>query len=114
SGVLTASGTGRAMDLAALNGKVINLAGDSGLVLSGGGYRGFYADTPADVDSSVLGSYLRRYNVTDNAAYDALDPGANFVAFRYAPILTITADDASRAYGEDNPTFTYRISGFET
>ena len=114
SGVLTASGTGRAMDLAALNGEVINLAGDSGLVLSGGGHYGIFADTPAGSQIGTPASYLRRYNVADEAAYDALNLGANFAAFRYAPILTITVDDTSRAYGEDNPTFTYSISGFET
>ena len=38
SGVLTASGAERAIDLASLNGEVINLAGDAGLVLTGTGH----------------------------------------------------------------------------
>jgi hypothetical protein len=99
-GVLTASGTGRAIDLASLNGEVINLAGDAGLILTGGGHYGSFAN------------YARRYNVPTGEAYDDIDLGGNFAAFRFAPVLTVTVDDATRFYGSANPQFTASFAGF--
>ncbi len=112
TGVLTASGTGRAIDLASLNGEVINLAGDAGLILTGGGHYGIFAATPTGSQIGSPANYARRYNVLTEAAYDALDPGGNFAAFRISPVLTVTVDDAFRFYGSANPQFTASISGF--
>ena len=111
-GVLTASGSGRAIDLASLNGEVINLAGDAGLALTGGGHYGIFAATPTGSQIGSFANYVRRYNVANAAAYDALNPGGNFAAFRIIPFLTITPAAASRFYGSANPTFTTNISGF--
>ncbi|MBU7579445.1 MAG: hypothetical protein KAF27_03095, partial [Porphyrobacter sp.] len=110
--VLSASGPGRAIDLAALGGEVINLAGDAGLVLTGGGHYAIFAATPTGSQIGSFANYLRRYNVANAAAYDQLDPGGNFAAFRIAPVLTVTANDASRFYGSANPAFTASFAGF--
>lgn len=111
-GVLTASASGRAIDLASLGGEVINLAGDAGLVLTGGGHYGIFAATPSGSQIGSFANYARRYNVANAAAYDALNPGGNFAAFRIAPVITVTANDASRLYGSANPLFTASFAGF--
>ena len=111
-GVLTASGTGRAIDLASLGGEVVNLAGDAGLVLTGGGHYGIFAATPTGSQIGSFANYARRYNVATATAYDALNPGGNFAAFRFAPVLTVTANNAARVYGNANPAFTASFAGF--
>ncbi len=112
-GVLTASGSGRAIDLAALNGEVINLAGDAGLILTGTGHYGIFAATPAGSQIGSFANYARRYNVASASAYDELNPGGNFAAFRLAPVLTVSAADAARFYGNSNPVFTASFAGFQ-
>ena len=113
SGVLTASGSGRAIDLASLNGEVINLHGDAGLILTGGGHYGVFAATPTGSQIGSFANYARRYNIADESAYDALNPGGNFAAFRIAPVLTVTADDITRFYGNVTPGLTASITGFQ-
>ncbi len=112
-GVLSASGSGRAIDLASLGGEVINLAGDAGLVLTGGGHFGIFAESPGGSQIGSFANYLRRYNVADAQAYDQIDLGGNFAAFRIAPVITVSADDAARFYGDPNPDFTASFAGFE-
>ncbi len=111
--VLTASGTGRAIDLASLGGEVINLAGDAGLVLTGGGHYGIFAATPTGSQIGSFANYARRYNVANAAAYDTLNPGGNFAAFRITPVLTVTANAVSRFYGSANPVLTANFAGFQ-
>lgn len=111
-GVLTASGTGRAIDLASLDGEVINLAGDNGLILTGGGHYGIFAATPTGSQIGSLANYVRRYNVLSAVAYDELNPGGNFAAFRISPVLTVTVNNATRVYGNANPQFTVSFAGF--
>jgi hypothetical protein len=113
SGILTASATGRAIDLASLNGEVLNFANDLGLVLTGGGHYAIFAATPTGSQIGSFGSYQRRYNVPNAQAYDALDLGGNFAAFRIAPVLTVTADNVSRSFGSNNPAFTATYQGFQ-
>jgi hypothetical protein len=112
-GVLSASGNGRAIDLASLNGEVINLAGDAGLVLTGGGHYGIFAATPTGSQIGSFANYTRRYNVAAATAYGTLNPGGNFVAFRIAPVLTVTANNATRFYGSADPVFTASFTGFQ-
>jgi hypothetical protein len=112
TGVLTASGTGHAIDLASLNGEVINLNGDAGLILTGGGHYGIFAATPTGSQIGSFGNYARRYNVANAAAYDALNPGGNFAAFRIVPVLTVTANDLTRFYGNVDPALTASVTGF--
>lgn len=111
-GVLTASGTGRAIELASFNGEVINNHGDAGLILTGGGHYGIYAATPTGSVIGSLANYARRYNVQTELAFDAINTGGNFAAFRITPVLTVTASDASRFYGSADPAFTANITGF--
>jgi len=111
-GVLTASDTGRAIDLASYGGEVINQHGDAGLILTGGGHFGVYAATPTGSQIGSFANYARFYNVQTELAYDGLNPGGNFAAFRIAPVLTVTANNVSRFYGNANPTFSSTISGF--
>lgn len=113
SGVLTASGSGRAIDLASLGGEVINLHRDAGLVLTGTGHYGVFAATPAGSQIGSFANYARRYNLANEAAYDAITLGGNFAAFRITPTLTVTADDLSRFYGNANPALTATITGFQ-
>jgi hypothetical protein len=110
--VLRASGTGRAIDLASLGGEVVNRSGDAGLVLTGGGHFAIYGATPTGSQIGNPANYARRYDVQTAAAYDALNPGGNFAAFRITPVLTVTANNVSRVYGNPNPVFTASFSGF--
>jgi hypothetical protein len=91
---------------------VINLAGDAGLVLTGGGHYAIFAATPTGSQIGSFANYLRRYNVPDAAAYDALNPGGSFAAFRIVPVLTVSAAPATRVYGDANPAFTASFAGF--
>ncbi|WP_017664216.1 MBG domain-containing protein [Porphyrobacter sp. AAP82] len=111
-GVLSASGSARAIDLASLNGEVINLHGDAGLDLTGTGYYSIFAATPTGSQIGTVTNYARFYNVQTEAAYLAASPGSNYAAFRITPVLTVTADDVARFYGSANPTFSSTISGF--
>lgn len=111
-GGLTASASGRAIDLASLNGEVINLAGDAGLVLTGGGHYGIFAATPTGSQIGNPASYARRYNVGNGAAFDTLNPGGNFAAFRIVPVLTVSTNAATRFYGSADPVFTASFAGF--
>lgn len=111
-GVLRASGTLRAISLASLGGEVINLHGDAGLVLTGGGHYGIYAATPTGSQIGSPANYQRRYNVQTEQSYNDADPGSNYAAFRITPVLSITADNIARFYGSANPAFTASITGF--
>jgi hypothetical protein len=112
NGVLTASGIGRAIDLASLHGEVINLAGDAGLILTGGGHFGIFAESPEGSQIGSLDNYQRRYGVPDAVAYDAIDLGGNFAAFRFTPVITVTAADFSRFYGDPDPALGAFFDGF--
>jgi hypothetical protein len=92
---------------------VINLAGDAGLVLTGGGHYGIFAATPTGSQIGSFANYARRYNVAAATAYDTLNPGGNFAAFRIVPVLTVTANNATRFYGSADPVFTASFTGFQ-
>ena len=109
--VLTASGTGRAIDIRAETGTFTNSAGAGAFVLTGGGTYGVFSDAPATTTEGVTG-FLKRYNVANAAAFAGLNPGGSIFAYRIAPILTVTANDATRLYGNANPLFTSGITGF--
>ncbi|WP_162599619.1 MBG domain-containing protein [Phenylobacterium parvum] len=112
--VLAASGPGRAIDLQARTGTFTNNAGAGAFSLTGGGVYGVFSDTPDNTLEGVTG-FTRRYNIADAAAFAAYAPaGANVIAYRIAPVLTVTADSLSRIYGNANPTLTYGVTGFLT
>ncbi|WP_285711666.1 MBG domain-containing protein [Erythrobacter oryzae] len=115
---LTASGTLRAISLAALGGEVIDentlVAANptSGLVLTGGGHFGIFAATPTGSQIGNPATYQRRYNVQTEQNYNEADPGGNYAAFRITPFLTVLPNAATRFYGDANPAFTASILGF--
>jgi filamentous hemagglutinin family protein len=109
--LLTASGAGRAIDIRAATGTFTNNAGAGLFNLTGGGSYAVFSDAPATTLEGVTG-YLKRYNVADANAFAALNPGGNFFAYRIAPVLTVTADNFTRVYGNANPSFTFGITGF--
>ncbi|WAC25134.1 beta strand repeat-containing protein [Blastomonas sp. SL216] len=109
--VLRASGTGRAIDIRAETGTFTNNAGTGAFSLTGGGTYGVFSDAPATTTEGVTG-YLKRYNVSNATAFAALNPGGSFFAYRIAPVLTVTADNFTRNYGDANPSFTFGITGF--
>ena len=112
--VLTASGTGRAIDLQARTGTFTNNAGTGAFSLTGSGTYGVFSDDPDNTLEGVTG-FTRRYNIADAAAFAGFAPaGANVIAYRIAPVLTVTADSLSRFYGNANPTFTSSLTGFLT
>ena len=109
--VLTASGTGRAIDIRAETGSFLNNAGLNAFNLTGEGTFGVFSDDPANTTEGIT-DYLKRYNVADGAAFSALSSESNMFAYRIAPVLSVKADAQSRIYGETNPTFTYKLAGF--
>jgi hypothetical protein len=112
--VLTASGTGRAIDLQARTGTFTNNAGTGAFSLTGGGTYGVFSDNPDNTLEGVTG-FTRRYNIADASAFAGFAPaGANVIAYRIAPFLTVTADALSRIYGDANPALTYGLTGFLT
>jgi hypothetical protein len=112
--VLTASSPGRAIDLQARTGTFTNNAGAGAFSLTGGGTYGVFSDNPDNTLEGVSG-YTRRYNIADASAFAGFAPvGANVIAYRIAPFLTVTADTLSRIYGNANPALTYGLTGFLT
>ncbi len=109
--VLTASATGRAIDIRAETGTFTNNAGVGALSLSGGGTYAVFSDAPASTLEGLTG-YLKRYNVANATEFSTLDPGGSFFAYRIAPVLTVTANNANRPYGDANPAFSFGVSGF--
>jgi filamentous hemagglutinin family protein len=109
--VLTASGTGRAIDIRASKGTFTNNAGTTLFNLTGGGTFGVWSDAP-DTTTEGVAIYLKRYNVADEGAFANLNPGGSFFGYRIAPVLTVTAPTTSRAYGNANPAFNPIITGF--
>jgi hypothetical protein len=109
-----ASGPGRAIDLQARTGTFTNNAGAGAFSLTGGGTYGVFSDNPDNTLEGVS-SYTRRYNIADSAAFAGFAPaGANVIAYRIAPVLTVTAGPGSRLYGNANPALTYGLTGFLT
>jgi hypothetical protein len=107
------SGVRRLIDIRAETGTFINNAGTGLFDLSNAPSRtyGVFSDAPATTLEGVTG-YLKRYNVADAAAFAALNTTGNLFAYRIAPVLTVTANDASRHYGTWNPIFNTTITGF--
>jgi hypothetical protein len=109
--VLTAASADRAIDIRAATGTFINNAGSGAFSLTGGGHYAVFSGDPSTTTEGVTG-YLKRYNVPDADAFAALNLGSSFFAYRIAPVLTVTANDTSRIFGQANPAFTYGVSGF--
>ena len=107
------AGNGGNIYLAANTGSFINNAGATAVqpdAINGSRFL-IYSDDPAN---TVTGGLTANpvYNTTfaANAPASVTQAGNRFM-YSLAPVLTLTADDKTRAEGESNPLFTYSISG---
>lgn len=108
NGVLNASGAGDAITL--VSGRnFINNAGANALVTPNGRALVYSASPSANAMGGIAG-YAKRYNT---AYGDAIPAGtADLFLYTVNPTLIITADNASRIYGDANPAFGYTATGF--
>lgn len=82
--------------------------GDNASVISGSPN----LTTSANANSSV-GNYTVNFGLGSLAATNYTFSGVNGNLSIVKSVLTITAINVSKVYGENNPTFTYSISGFK-
>jgi filamentous hemagglutinin family protein len=103
--VLAASGAG---DAITISGSVFtNNAGSGAFNLTGGGrFRVFSNDYDAITRGGLIGNNLYNRTIADSIT----QPGNLFI-FSRQPILTFTADDATRTYGQGSPGYTFQVSG---
>ena len=106
----TAAGTATGGDIAITTG-TISLTGGGGAVL----YTGNLSSTGVLAAAGGSGSGRFRYNsspTTQNYSL-ALNPAAVSAVFREAALLTVTANNASKAYGTDDPAQSYQsVTGY--
>ncbi len=109
-GVLNATGTGNAVVLAASD-QFLNNAGAGAITTTPTGRFVIYSQNWSnDVRGGLTGSNL--YNRTYSANPPAsLTPTGNLFVYSAQPILTVTANAASRTYGAANPAFSASITG---
>ncbi|WP_017672113.1 MBG domain-containing protein, partial [Blastomonas sp. AAP53] len=106
---LTASGAGDA--IVVLSDVFTNLAGASAFSLTGGGRFLVYAtDYDAINRGGLVGNNLYNRTFVDAPPGSVAQTGNLFI-FQRQPILTFTADDATRTYGEATPDFTFQMAG---
>ncbi|WP_176442372.1 MBG domain-containing protein [Noviherbaspirillum humi] len=109
NGTVSATASGDSVVLAA-GGNFVNNAGASAINPGAGRYL-VYSQSPL---LNTLGglSALPLYNKTYAADPPATitSSGSRFI-YSLAPTLTYTADNASRVYGDANPSLTYSVSG---
>jgi hypothetical protein len=114
---LTANGAGNALTLAGTN--LLNGAGTGALSTPSGRWL-VYSTSPAGSTENGLtataGSATPRlYNRTfaANSPTSISEPG-NHLIYNSQPALNVTANGATRVYGDANPAFTFLTSGFLT
>ena len=108
-GVLNATGTGNAVVLAASD-QFLNNAGAGAITTPSGRFVIYSQDWTADTRGGLAGSNL--YNRTYGANPPAsLTQEGNVFVYAAQPILTVTANAASRTYGAVNPAFSASITG---
>jgi filamentous hemagglutinin family protein len=120
NGTLTASGAGDSIVLVAgptANGTsaFVNNAGAGALAVPVGGRWLIYSQNPAlDTRGGLVagGTLPNLYNRTFNGDPPATvtQPGRHFI-YSYQPLLTVTADDKAKVYGDPLPAFTATITG---
>jgi filamentous hemagglutinin family protein len=108
-GVLNATGTGNAVVLAASD-QFLNNAGAGAITTPSGRFVIYSQNWNNDTRGGLTGSNL--YNRTYGANLPAsLTQEGNLFVYAAQPILTVTANAASRTYGATNPTFSASITG---
>lgn len=116
--VLDADGVGDGVITLAAGQDFINNSGAGALVNPNGSWH-IFSDNPTDIVKSGLVSDANRYGCTYNGAINCaagtvVPVGENVFFYEHVPTLTITADDASRIYGNANPGFSYTVTGLLT
>ncbi len=107
--VLTASGPGDA--IVVLSQVFNNLAGAGAFTFTGGGRFLVYASDYEDIDrGGLVGNNLYNRSFIDAAPGTVAQPGNLFI-FQRQPILTFTADDVTRTYGDGFPDYSFQFAG---
>lgn len=70
----------------------------------------FTYDNPSSTPNAGTPSVAVSFNPTDNANYNAVADNVNVTVAK--AILTVNADDKTKQTGEENPVFTYKVTGF--
>ncbi|MBQ0960879.1 autotransporter-associated beta strand repeat-containing protein [Ideonella sp. 4Y11] len=107
---LHSDASGDAVVLAA-GGRFINQAGASALTTGTGGRFLVYSnDWEADTVGGLSAGHLYNRSYANDAPGTITQAGSQFI-YRRQPLLTVTALDASRVYGDANPAFSISVSG---
>jgi hypothetical protein len=110
SGSLAASGTGTPLVVASQGGNFINNAGAGALQAPNGRWIVYSQNPAANTLGGLAGTPF--YNTPYIPANPTgLSATGNRFAYTLAPRLTVTPNNASRAYGDANPAFTYSVAG---
>jgi filamentous hemagglutinin family protein len=82
----------------------------AGTVLNPG--TGRYEVISIDPSLDTYNGFVRSQKFYNASTYNPLSVSTGDIfAYTVAPVLTLTAQNASRDYGDPNPTFTYNVSG---
>jgi filamentous hemagglutinin family protein len=103
--VLTASGAGDAITV--VSKLFTNNAGPGAFSLTGGGRFRVYSD---DYEAITRGGLIGN-NLYNRSFADSVTQAGNLFIFARQPILTFTADNQTRTYGQASPTYTFQVSG---
>jgi filamentous hemagglutinin family protein len=109
---VVAGGSGDALVLAAA-GNFVNQAGSAALTVSGAGRWLVFLNGPANNAAGGLVAspfYSRAFNFSANS-YAAVTGAGNRFVYALAPMLTVTAANQTKIYGNANPALTATISG---
>ncbi|MEA5421550.1 MBG domain-containing protein, partial [Spirulina sp. CCNP1310] len=97
--------------LAAQGGRFINQAGAAALNPTGTGRFLIYSANPADDNRGGLtGAPVYNKTFAANPPGSITQTGNRFL-HELAPVITVTANNQTREYGDANPTFTFTLSG---
>jgi hypothetical protein len=104
--------TGNSLVLAS-GGNFINNAGAGALTTAGTARFLIYSADPAANTLGGIAAPAKLYNRTFAGTPPAAVPGTqSTLLYSIAPVITVTADDASREYGVANPAFGFSTAGF--
>ena len=110
NGVIAGSIGATPIVIAAGDGALINNVG-AGVLDAGAGRWLIYAGAHADITANGLSANPFYNTLYNPAAPTTLGAAGNRFVFELAPTLTVTADDATRVYGDANPSVGYAITG---
>jgi filamentous hemagglutinin family protein len=106
---VSAVGSGSTVVLAAGR-NFINNAGSSAITTGSGRFLVYSISRGADTFNSLTGGDIYGETYTGNPPGGITASGNQFI-FSAIPVLTFTANDATKIYGHANPALTYAVSG---